>query len=704
MPPRPLTVDDLWAMPRVGAPVPDPAGRRLVVPVTSYAMEKNEGWTRLWLLPAGARNAGDGRPSDPARPLTPAGISCTQPAWSPDGGSLFFVRKPGGEAAAPDDPAGRPRFPDKPQLFRLRLDGGEAERLTDLPLGVADPRSFPDGRRVAFLAPILGEAPGPEATVRRLREREKDPVKAHVTEDRIYRHWDRWLTDGAFHHIFVLDLESGELLDLTPASRRWFRFMDPTDNFDIAPDGREIAFSAAASRPPHDPIWWGVFTVPVPRRLAGARPRAPRALTRGHQANAARPRYSPDGRWILFGMQRELDFYADRTRLVLHDRRSGRQAVLTEDWPFSADERLFTPDGKRILVVAECEGRSALFELDWRAARRRPGAAAPRELMRGGTFGGVRAAGGGLVFTRSSLAEPPEVWRCDLHGRQAHRVTAFARPALEGRALATVREMRFAGAGGRRVQMFLLWPPGTKPPRRGEKPRRRLPLLQLVHGGPHGVFGDQWHWRWNAQLFAAPGYLTAMVNFHGSTGWGQDFAASILGRWGDQPYEDVMKATDLLVERGWADPARLAAAGGSYGGYMMAWIASQTDRFACLVNHAGVNDLQAAYASDWTQGRRRSMGGEPWEDIAGMDRYNPMRHARGFASPMLVLHGERDYRVPYTQGLEIYNVYKAMGRPARLVLYPDENHWVLKPCNSRHWYGEVLDWLDRWLARGGRRR
>jgi dipeptidyl aminopeptidase/acylaminoacyl peptidase len=236
----------------------------------------------------------------------------------------------------------------------------------------------------------------------------------------------------------------------------------------------------------------------------------------------------------------------------------------------------------------------------------------------------------------------------------------------------------------------------STPDAAGAKP---LPLVHLIHGGPHGVFGDAWHWRWNANVFAAEGYVVALVNFHGSTGWGQDFAASILGRWGDQPYRDIMAATDTLIERGLVDPTRMAATGGSYGGYLVSWIAGHTDRFACLVNHAGVCDFQTQMASDVTQGRARSMGGELWDDIDGMDRYNPLRHVARMRSPMLVVHGEDDYRVPYNQGLAIYNVYKAMHLPARLVCYPDENHWVLKPHNSRHWYGEVLSWLARWLKR-----
>jgi dipeptidyl aminopeptidase/acylaminoacyl peptidase len=237
--------------------------------------------------------------------------------------------------------------------------------------------------------------------------------------------------------------------------------------------------------------------------------------------------------------------------------------------------------------------------------------------------------------------------------------------------------------------MLLVHPPGDT--------RRPRPLVHLVHGGPHGIFGDSWHWRWNPHCFAAPGYVAALVNFQGSTSWGQDFARRIQGRWGDRPFRDLMAATDRLIGRGIADPKRLAAAGGSYGGYLVSWTASQTDRFSCVVNHAGVGDLQMEWASDVTEGWSRALGGEPWGNLAGMDRWNPMRHAKGFRTPMLVIHGEQDYRVPYDQGLQMYNVHKAMRRPARLVCYPDENHWILKPRNSVHWYGEILAWLKRWL-------
>jgi len=268
-------------------------------------------------------------------------------------------------------------------------------------------------------------------------------------------------------------------------------------------------------------------------------------------------------------------------------------------------------------------------------------------------------------------------------------VTAFTRPGLKGIELGRVEET-FEDADGDSVQMFLVHPPGPK--RRG-----KVPLVHLIHGGPHGTFGDQWHARWNAQLVAARGYLAALVNFHGSVGWGHAFTRSILGRWGDLPYTDVMKATDWLVARRGADPKRMAATGGSYGGYLASWIASQTDRFACIVNHAGVCDLQMEFACDIPQGWPISAGADLWSDLEGLDRFSPIRHARGFK--LLVFHGVLDYRVPYTHGLQVYNVYKARKLPARLVVYEDENHWILKPGNGIHWWNEFHAWLNRWFQK-----
>ena len=653
---RPMTAEDLWRFLRVGHPAPLPDGSGVVVPVTGYDLEQNRGRSRLWLLPR------EGAP----RVLTSEEHSSNEPCVSPDGTRLAFVRAQGEEKA---------------QVYVLRLDGGEGERLTDMPLGVFDPRWFPDGRRLAFGAWLLADAPTPQGTRELAEKRSKDPVKVHVTEDRLYRFWDRWLTGGEVPHLFVLDLETKTLTDLTPEGAGWFDFMEPSGQYDIAPDGSEIAFVANSSRSPHFKLRWALFTAPT----GGG---AVRCLTPEgtpeNSSDAHRPRYSPDGRSIVYGLQRDPYFYADRVRLTRYDRASGKHTVLTEAWDRSASAWEFLPDGS-LVIEAEDRGRVKLFRLG-------PEGGTPAPICEEGTIGGARPGGDGRIhFATQSLMAPAEAASCRADGSDLRRTSRFNDPLLEEIALGEVREMEFEGADGHAVQMFVVLPPGFDA-------KAKYPLVHVIHGGPHGIAGDNFHYRWNPQLFAAAGHVVATVNFHGSTSWGQEFAACIQGGHGDKPYTDIMKATDALVATGFVDERRMAATGGSYGGYLVCWIAGNTDRFRCLVNHAGVFDLLAEYASDVTQGRHQAYGGEPWNRLEAIDRWNPARFASGFVTPMLVIHGERDYRVPHTQALAVYNIYKAKGVDARLVFFPDENHWVLKPRNSIAWNREVHSWLRRYLG------
>jgi dipeptidyl aminopeptidase/acylaminoacyl peptidase len=653
---RPLTPGDLWRMKRVGPPEPAPDGS-FIVPVTEYDIDENRGVTRLFRL----TQAG----SEP-EPLTSKDRSSTNPAVSPPGDRVAFLGKP-----LDDDDA-------RPQLFLLSLGGGEAERVTDLPLGVLDVRWLPDGDALVLMAEVFREARTLEAAAAHRDELKDSKVQAKVTEDRVYRYWTRWLTDGAVPHLFHLDLKTGDLRDLTPDSNRWMYFMDPAGAFDVSPDGTEVAFAAEISEPPHDRLQSAVFTLPI----SGGPERRISAELPAHQR---RPRYSPDGRYLVFGIQREWDFYADRVRLVAYDRAAGTETVLTEEWDRSAEGWEFSADGSRIVLAAEDKARTNLYTM--------PVAAGEPELLASGGFAGAaRPAGDGSVyFLRHGLTAPPEVHRVALDGGEVEAVTAFNRDVLAGIETAEVREIEFPGASGDPVQAFLVLPPGFDA-------TKQWPLVHAIHGGPHGLFGDAWHWRWNAQVFAAPGYVVAMVNFHGSTSWGHDFAARIHGAWGDEPAADILAVTDHLLEQGFIDADRMAIAGGSYGGYLASWLTGQTDRFAAAIVHAGVTNLLGQYASDVTAGRERAMGGNAWDSIDEVVRWSPTHHAAGFSTPTLVIHGEKDYRVVVTQGLELYGILKAKGVEARLVYYPDEGHWILKPLNSLHWYGEVLDWLQRFLA------
>jgi dipeptidyl aminopeptidase/acylaminoacyl peptidase len=651
--PRPMTAEDLWQLPRVGVPQPAPDGGFAIVPVTTWDIEKNESRTRLWRLDLA------GGPEPVA--LTAPELSAGEPRVSPDGRQLAFTRK---------DAAG------KAQLMLMPLGGGEARRLTDLPLGVFDPHWLPDGSGLVVASMLVRGHLTPEATAAELKRRADDPVKAHVTEERFYRFWDTWLTTGEVPHLFVHELASGRTRDLTPESTTWFDGMDPSGQYDVSPDGRELVYAGISFDEARSLIVTRLYTV----ALAGG---PTTCLAADHPADDSRPRYTPDGRAIVYGMTHDPEFYADRVRLMRFDRATRAHAEWLGAWDLTPVGWEFAPDGT-LVFAAEQAGRTRLFTYR--------GEGEPRAITGDGHAGGLAVTRTGRVlFTHQDLSTPAEARACALDGSNAVPLTRFTAEGAARFATGEVRELTYEGARGETVQMFVVLPPGFDA---GTK----YPLVHVVHGGPHGISADQFHPRWNAQLFAAPGYVVALVNFQGSTSWGQDFAQRIQGEWAARPYEDVMRATDVLVGMGLVDPARMAVAGGSYGGYMMTWIAGHTDRFKCIVNHAGVSDLMGQYASDVTQGRGRATGGEAWDGLEKQDRWSPIRFASGMNTPMLVIHGEKDYRVPVGQGLLVYGMLKAKGVPARLVYFPDENHWVLKPRNSVLWYREVHAWLQRWLG------
>ncbi|HVR70829.1 MAG TPA: S9 family peptidase [Vicinamibacteria bacterium] len=651
---EPFTVDTMWAVERVGRPVVSPDGAQVAYTVSVYDLDENRANADVWLVPLAG-----GAP----RRLTTNKASDASPAWSPDGKRLAFVSRREGDAAA--------------QLYVLPLDGGEAERVTDMPLSVSAPRWMPDGKRIAFVSTVVAGAETPEATRKALEAREKDKVKARVTENRLFRFWDRWLTDDEYPRLFVLDLDTRQVTDLLPGSRRHMVLTDGSGAFDVSPDGATIAFSANSTPPPFRTLNFDVFTVPT----AGGEVRN---LTAANPADDEDPVFSPDGRRLAYGTQKRADGWPDRTRLAVRELSTAGTTVLTEAFDATAADWSWTPDGGTILFHAEVRARTNLYAVP-------SGGGVPREIFRGGTTAGAEAAAAGaIVFQHHSISQPPELAVVRSDGGGYRRLTRVNDERMAGVAMGEVEEITFEGAGGDEVQAFVVRPPGFDP-------ARKYPLVHLVHGGPVGTFGDGFSFRWHPHAFAAPGYLVAMVNFHGSSSFGQAWVESILGAHADKPFTDVMKATDHLVAQGSVDPRRMAAAGGSYGGFLVNWIAGHTDRFKALVSHAGVYSLLGQSASDTSYGRQHSYGGYPFTDLANVERWSPNRFAAGFNTPMLVLHGERDFRVPVTQGLELYGVLTAKGVPARLVYYPDENHWILKGQNSKHWYGEVLGWLERWL-------
>ena len=664
---RPITPYDLWAMKRLGSPVLSRDGARVVFTVTEWSIDKNKSTTHLWVveLAGGA----------PKRLTSAPNATDSSPQWSPDAKRIAFTSKRGEDETA--------------ALYVMPIDGGEPEKILELPYSVSSPQWMPDGQRLVVATRVIPELAGKlgkdelAAMRKEIKRRKDSKITAKVTEDRQFRFWDQWLTDGLAHRLLLVDVATRTFTDLTPGYDRLFVTggqTAPEARFDLAPDGRHIAVTINSTPPPYEGFLNNDIYL-LPTDGSGAL----KNLTPDNKGNDGNALFAPDGRSFVYARSETPYYNGEFAKLWRHDLATGRNTPLTEQFDYAIGSAEFSSDGS-LWLTAEEKGVVPIFKMS-------AGGSGFAPVFKTGTSSGVDVEAGSIVFLNNSIARPDELFALDPSTGSARQLTHFNDALLSKLDLGRTEDYWFEGAGGDRVQGVLIFPPGFDT----AKP---YPLLQLMHGGPHTMAGDAWSYRWNAHVFAAAGYVVTWVNRHGSTGFGEKFSQSILNEWGDKPLEDILKSTDYLLARfPNIDPKRLAAAGGSYGGYMAAWVAGHTDRFACLVNHAGVNDFITQYGADTTSfGFSKVLGGAPWDNPAGMQRNNPTTYAKNFKTPMLIIHGELDYRVPYVNGTALYGIYKAMNLPARLVVFPNENHWVLTPQNSIYWNWEFQSWLARWTG------
>lgn len=655
---RPITAEDLWAVQRPGALDLSPDGSKLVFTVQEFDLAKDSSRKNLRVLDTA---------SGAVRHLTTADAAENSPAWSPDGTRIAFTAKRAGD--------------EQPALYVIRADGGEAEKILELPLAVSAPQWLPDSRRLVVATNVLPEfASDPAAMKQELKRRKDSKVSAKVSENGFLRHFDTWLLDGHAKRLVLVDTVTRRTVDLTPRWDRRFTFTDAVE-FDLAPDGKSLVLAAGTTPPPiRDNENRDLYLISIEQ------PGAPwKNLTGDNLQADFNPRFSPDGQSIVFSRTRLGGGRSELARLFRLDLASGTVTRLAADLDAEPQAAVFSPDGRTVWFRAEVHGRTQLFST--------PAAGGPvRAVVTDATNTEFVVGPRHLHFLRQSFVRPDEIWSYDLAAGTAAVRTGLNGALFARLELGRVEEYTFTGASGDTVQGWLIYPPNFDP-------AKKYPLVQLMHGGPGTMVGDMWQPRWNAQVFAAPGYVVTWVNRHGSTGFGEKFLQSIDGAWGDQPFEDIMKSTDFLLARHpFLDAARTAAMGGSYGGYLAAWICGHTDRFKALVCHAGVTDFDTQFASDFAlQWQPGKFAGAPWRRTAAYEQQNPMTHAANFKTPTLVIHGEHDYRVPVAQGIQFYAALQAQGVPSRFVYYPDESHWILKPQNSVHWYGEVHAWLARWL-------
>ncbi len=660
---HPFNVHDLVAMQRVADPQPSPDGSRAAFTVTTMDLEANKGLRDVWI----AATDGSG-----AHRLTTDAANDWSARWQNDE-TLYFLSSRSGSA----------------QVWRWSFVKNEAEQVTDLPLDVDSLVVGPGGRALYVGLAVYPDCDASvECTAGRLEEKEAEKASGMIFDKVFVRHWDTW-KDGRRNHVFRIpiaeDGTAGAAVDLMVGvdgdcpTIPW----GGDGDYAVSPDDAWLVYTAKVVDGSEE-VWstdWDLWAVPTD----GSEP--VRCLTEDNEAWDASPTFSPDGTSLAYVAMARPGYEADRYRVMIRDWATGQTRNLTERWDRSPGSVVWTPDGSALYAAADNIGNHSIFRID-------PSDGMVSAVSTVHTNSSPQPlADGRVLFTRDSLVEPVELYVMPGKGGLETRITHLNDERLAGISFGRYKQFSFYGANSDEVFGYFIYPVDFDP-------NKTYPLAFLIHGGPQGSFDDHWHYRWNPQIYASHGYATVMIDFHGSTGYGQDFTDAINGDWGGKPYVDLMKGLDHVLSRhSWIDPERMAAAGASFGGYMINWIQGQTDRFKALVCHDGnLDELMAYYDTEELWFPEWEHGGTPWENPDGYREHSPVNYVQNWKTPELVVHGALDYRVVDTQGLATFNALQRLGVPSRLLYYPDENHWVLKPVNSIQWHEIVLEWMDRWTA------
>jgi dipeptidyl aminopeptidase/acylaminoacyl peptidase len=561
----------------------------------------------------------------------------------------------------------------------MDADGSNPRQITKLSTEASGLLLTPDGTRLVFLSSVYPACEADDAcNARRIAEDEANKVKAKIYSSLLYRHWNQWQT-ARRQHLFVSKIDGTDIRDLTPGNYDVPPFsLGGPEDYAISPDSAEVAFTMNTDRDQASSTNSDIYVVP----LAGGEFRK---ITSGPGADNA-PQYSPDGRMLAFRSQARAGFESDRWRLIALDRSTGQTTALTEGLDRSAGSYTWSPDSTRLFFTMEDRGRTGLQMIQATGGGLRTIITGPSSL----DDIQFSADGRQLIYTEVSGSRPAEIFRASSSGGAGIPLTHLNDTILESAQLTPLEEINTDSLDRTRVHSFIVKPPGFVE-------TRRYPVMFLLHGGPQGAWGETWSYRWNAQVFASAGYVVVMPNPRGSTGYGQKFTDEVSRDWGGRVYDDILAVVDQVAALPYIDSDRMVAAGGSYGGYMVNWLLGHTGRFKAFVSHAGVFDLRSMAAETeelWFV--KWEFQGMPWDNPELYARWSPSYFVNEFQTPTLVIHGELDYRVPVGQGLQLFTALQSQRVSSRLLLFPDEGHWIQKPQNTMLWYAQFLGWMDEW--------
>jgi len=657
---HPFTFEEMMQLRRISDPQISPDGKWVVFSAQDVNLDANTKTSHLWIVPVAG---GD------AKPLTSGASGEERGRFSPDGKKVAFLsaRDGGSQVWVQDFDAANGQL------------SGEAKRISNISTEADGLLWSGDGKTIVFASSVYPDCADDACNQKRDAEKAASKVKAQIFTHLMYRHWNRYLT-GKRSHLFSIAADgSGEAKDLTPGDHDVPPFnLGGQDFYAISPDGQEIAYTSNLEKDEATSTNNDVFVIPI----SGGQPKKISASP-GSDSN---PAYSPDGRYIAYRMQERNSYESDRFQLVVYDRKSGTRKNLTPKLDNWVEGFVWSPDSKKIYFTADKEGGSPIYSVAADGGE-------IKELLGGHNDElSVTADGKTIVFTRQTAQFPNEVFSAQVGGKDATNLSKLNDKVFTQVQTSPVESFWFTGADNAKVQGFIVKPPDFNA-------AQKYPVKFLIHGGPQGAWGDSWTYRWNAQLFAADGYVVVMVNPRGSVGYGQKFTEEVSGDWGGRAYVDLMKGLDHVeatlpyVQRG-----NVCGMGASYGGYAVNWIITHTTRFKCAVSHDGMFNTESAWGTteelwfnEW------EFKGTPWANREGYRRWSPHLSVTNIKTPTLVVHGQLDYRLDASEGFQLFTTLQRLNVPSKMLYFPDEGHWVLKPQNSRLWYQTVNGWVDQWL-------